>query len=73
MARQDLDRHLPAQLGVLGAIHFAHATRANGREDFVRAEFVAWRKGHMLQLSLLDQGVGKEWITAHPEVGLQFA
>jgi hypothetical protein len=31
----------------LRAIHFSHAARANGREDGVRAEFVAGRERHV--------------------------
>ena len=33
--------------GSCGAIHLAHATRADGREDFVGAEFVAGLERHM--------------------------
>ena len=40
------DRDIPIQPGVMRAVHLAHSTRANGREDFVRAEFCAGRKRH---------------------------
>ena len=34
--RQDLDRDVASQLRIAGPIHFAHAARAEGRDDFVR-------------------------------------
>src|SRR5205085_1933885 len=37
----------PVQPGVAGLVHFAHTARADRRKNFVRAEFVAYRKGHM--------------------------
>jgi hypothetical protein len=37
----------PIQTRVFGALHFSHTARANGRKDFVRAEFIAGRKQHM--------------------------
>jgi len=43
---QDLDRDVAVQLGVVGAINLAHAAGAKRRHNFVRAEFVARRKGH---------------------------
>ncbi len=36
MSRQDLDRDSPIQPGVVRAIYFAHASGANGTEDFIR-------------------------------------
>jgi hypothetical protein len=45
--RQDLDRYLPVQFGVFGAIHLAHAAHAQQREDFVMTDFVASRERHM--------------------------
>ncbi len=50
-----LDGDIPAQAGVLAPINLTHAAGANRRKDFVRAEFVADRKGHEAQLSLIDQ------------------
>jgi hypothetical protein len=35
--RQNFDSDVTPQLGVCRAIHFAHATLAEGRKDFVRA------------------------------------
>jgi len=34
-----------------GAIHLTHATRTDGRKNFVWAEFVAGRKRHVLDLA----------------------
>ena len=46
MTGKDLDRYLPIELGVLGAIHFAHAARADGRKDLVRSQTSSGGKGH---------------------------
>jgi hypothetical protein len=35
---QDLDRHVTAEAGIAGAVDLAHASRSEGRENFVRAE-----------------------------------
>jgi len=43
---QDLDRHLTAQARIAGAIHLAHPTRADGREDFIRAKASSSGHGH---------------------------
>jgi len=43
---QDFQRHVALQLGIARAIDFAHAARAEGREDFVGAEFVAGSERH---------------------------
>src|SRR5260370_407039 len=43
---QGLDRYIAIQLGVARSVHFAHATLANGREDFVRTESFAWLERH---------------------------
>ena len=40
----NFDRHVAIQARVVGAIHLAHAARADGRKDFVGAEFVAWQR-----------------------------
>ena len=37
-ARQELERHLAAQLGVTRPVNFPHATFAEGRQDAIRAE-----------------------------------
>ncbi len=44
--RQHFQRHVALQLGVAGAVHLAHAARADGREDFIGAESVTYREGH---------------------------
>jgi hypothetical protein len=41
------DRHIPIQPGVMRAIHFAHPAFTDGREDFIRAEFIAGRDRHL--------------------------
>ena len=57
----NFDRDEAIQPRVLSAVHFSHAARADGREDFVRAEFVAGRKLHMTvraESSPLQSGKG---------------
>ena len=44
---RNLDGDLAAHARIARAIHLSHAARANGREDLIRAEFVACRKRHM--------------------------
>src|SRR5262245_45417055 len=44
--RKTLQRDLTAQPCVAGAIHFAHAAGAKRRENLVRADTSAGRKGH---------------------------
>ena len=39
---QDLDRDIPAESGIPRSIHFAHATGAEGVDDFIRAEARSW-------------------------------
>jgi hypothetical protein len=41
--RQDLDGDGAVEPCVAGLVHLTHAAGANGREDFVRPEFVAGR------------------------------
>ena len=43
---QDLDCHVTVQPGIPGAIHFAHATRAEGRQDLVGSETRAGGQRH---------------------------
>jgi len=47
MDGKDLDGYLPAEFGVLGPIHFAHAPRANRSKDLIGPKFVACRERHM--------------------------
>ena len=52
------------QTRVVGTINFDHPTLADKSENFVRAEFVADRKGTcLIQLSVADQ---KAWFTPNP-------
>jgi hypothetical protein len=44
----DFDGDDAVQAGVPGAVDFAHAACADGREDLIRAKFVAGRKRHVL-------------------------
>ena len=44
LSGRDLDRDDTIEPCVAGLVHFTHATRANGRNNFVRAEFVSGRK-----------------------------
>ena len=48
--RQDLDRNLPAQARILGAIHLAHCAGANCRDDLIGAEPRAWIEFHGARL-----------------------
>ncbi len=43
----NLDRDQAVETCVARLVHFSHPTRANRRENLVRAEFVAYRKRHM--------------------------
>ena len=45
--RQHLDRDVAFQLRVPRAIHLAHPTRADGAEDFIRAEAGSDGQGHV--------------------------
>src|SRR5512133_3348921 len=44
--RQHLDGYVAAEARVAGAKDLAHAAGSQGREDFVRSEFCAWRERH---------------------------
>ena len=41
LLRGNFDGHIAPQPRIVRPIHFAHATSADGREDFVRADFCA--------------------------------
>jgi hypothetical protein len=41
---QYFDRNIPPESSVASLVHFAHPTRAEGRQDFVGSEFVAGRE-----------------------------
>ena len=45
--RQNFDGYFASQPGVASAIHFAHASFADGSKDLVRAEFVTRSERHM--------------------------
>ena len=47
--RQDSDRDVAIECGVLRAIHLAHAARADRAEDFVRADMRAGLETHGLE------------------------
>ena len=44
MFRGDLDGYVAPQTGIAGAVHLAHSTGADRREDFVGTEFLASRE-----------------------------
>ena len=46
MGRENFDSHGSVEACVAGAIDFAHAAGAEGREDFVGAELGAGSQGH---------------------------
>ena len=51
LRRQQLDRYLTIERGVVGAVHLAHAARADRREDLVAAETRAWCERQQRQRS----------------------
>ena len=56
VGRQHFDGNVAIQLRVVGAIDLTHPASAEGSEDPVMAEFVAFRQQHRrVQLSLADQ------------------
>src|ERR1019366_1673591 len=44
IAREDFDRDVAAEAGILRSVHLAHSARADGREDLVRTEHRARSK-----------------------------
>ena len=50
--RQNFDGYVAMKPRVARPIHLAHAALADGRKDFVGAEFVACRKGHNVTESI---------------------
>jgi hypothetical protein len=44
--RQNFDRHVALQFRVAGSIHFAHAARADGGQNFVGAQASSGSQGH---------------------------
>src|SRR5262249_42185889 len=48
MSGQHFDRNCAVQACVAGLVDFAHATRADSGEDFIRAELCARRERHVL-------------------------
>src|SRR5579864_5360399 len=62
-----LDGDLAVEVRVPGSKDLAHSTLADGREDFVRAEFVACCERHRIDLpSVLGQEADGAWLTANP-------
>ena len=47
--RQNFDGYVAPELGVVRLIHFAHAARANLRDDFVRSRVLCQRRWSFLQ------------------------
>src|SRR5262249_9814171 len=45
-AREDLDRHVTAELGVAGPVHLAHAAGAERRDDLVVSQAAAGVEAH---------------------------
>jgi hypothetical protein len=43
---KQLERHLPPQARVAGAVHLAHAALAEGRDDLVGAELISGDQCH---------------------------
>src|SRR5580692_9429673 len=53
---QGFESYIALEPRVPRTIHLAHAAFTDGRKDFVRAEFSAYSKGHVMsQLSLTDR------------------
>jgi hypothetical protein len=48
--RGDSGGHLTTHPRISGAVHRSHTAHADGREDFIGAEFVAYTKRHVLDL-----------------------
>jgi len=46
MLRENLDRNRAVKTRVASAVDFAHTTRAEGRQYFVRTELCAWSQRH---------------------------
>ncbi len=68
--RKDLDRDVPIQLPVPRPVHFAHPSRAERREDLVRAETSpGWKCHRAVARAILDEamrgGIGD---MSHPAV-----
>ena len=62
--RQDLQGDVASEASVAGAVYFTHAARAEGRDDFVGAEFVAGRERHLgIHPSVVDAAADRFWKT----------
>ena len=46
--RQDFQRHIPAELGIVGTVHLAHAAFADQGGDFIGTQAGPGRQGHEL-------------------------
>ena len=51
---QYLDCDLPPEVRIGGPIHFAHPTRADLGDDFIRADARAWLQRHMGRVGLYE-------------------
>src|SRR5258707_6879237 len=58
--REHFDCGVPIELSVLSSIDLTHAARANGREDFVRAELVSWLKRHVTNSIQFSGSTGRQ-------------
>jgi hypothetical protein len=45
--RRNLDRHVTPKTGIAGLIHLALVALADGRDDFIRAEFFTLLERHL--------------------------
>lgn len=63
---QHLDRHLPSKAGVAATIDFAHATRAERRNDLVRAEAGTGRKFHGMSEEQVDANTQGDQVRSLP-------
>jgi hypothetical protein len=55
-ALQPLYGNDPIEAPVAGLPYFTHTARSDQREDFVRAEFVAWMERHLLDAVNFSSG-----------------
>jgi hypothetical protein len=46
--RRNLDCYVAPHARIVGAVDLSHSAFADGRQDFVGTEFVAYRKRHVL-------------------------
>ena len=59
----NFDGDVAIQTRVAGAIHFAHAARADGREDLVRTEFIAGESAYAVRAEFSRLRADRERLT----------